>query len=216
MNKILIYLRLHIGKKLRKNKNFFDRQKWKIYNGNSKKHPTIISQNCTGGVMSHDLGLQFTSPTINLFMESKDYIKFLENLEYYLSIDANLIEFIQDSPYPVGYLEDIKIYFVHYNSEEEVIEKWNIRKSRVDMNNLFIIMTDRDGCTDEIFNRFINLSFKNKIFYSHSKKDNNCVIYMPCFKHENQVGGLTDFCNILGKRYYAKYFDYIKWLSKKQ
>jgi len=38
------------------------------------------------------------------------------------------------------------------------------------MNNLFIIMTDRYGCTEEIFNRFINLSFKNKIFYSHSKK----------------------------------------------
>lgn len=28
---------------------------------------TIISTNCTGGILYHDLGLEFKSPTVNLF-----------------------------------------------------------------------------------------------------------------------------------------------------
>ena len=48
---------------------------------------SIISMNCTGGILYHDLGLKFLSPTINLFFRAEDFIKFCENLDYYLSID---------------------------------------------------------------------------------------------------------------------------------
>ena len=50
------------------------------------KDISIISMNCTGGILYHDLGLQFRSPTVNLFMRAEDFIKFCENLEFYLSI----------------------------------------------------------------------------------------------------------------------------------
>ena len=36
---------------------------------------TIISANCVGGVIYHDLGLAFNSPTINLFFSASDYVK---------------------------------------------------------------------------------------------------------------------------------------------
>jgi|GEM_PF-4994379 len=65
--KNLNYFRINIGKHTRKLRNYFDNKKWKKYNNASNYYPTIISQNYTGGVMSHDLGLQFTSPTINSF-----------------------------------------------------------------------------------------------------------------------------------------------------
>ena len=49
---------------------------------------TIISANCNGGIVSHDLGLQFRSTTVNLFIPAEDFVKFCENLPYYLSIDT--------------------------------------------------------------------------------------------------------------------------------
>ena len=46
--------------------------------------PTVFASNCNGGVMTHDLGLQFKSPTVNLFIRPKAYVRFLANLEHYL------------------------------------------------------------------------------------------------------------------------------------
>ena len=163
--------------------------------------------------MCHDLGLRFNSPTINLYMEAEDYIRFLENLDYYLDIDANELEFLDEKvDYPVGILRDIKIYFVHYSKEKDIIEKWNKRRKRINKKSLCVIMTDRDGCTPEIIDRFLHLPYR-KIFFSHKKETNKDIIYMPCFKKQLQVGSLTDFCSVLGKRYYNKYFDYVKWLA---
>ena len=44
---------------------------------------SLISANCTGGIISHDLGLQFLSPTVNLFMNGKDFVKFCSDLKHY-------------------------------------------------------------------------------------------------------------------------------------
>ena len=38
---------------------------------------TIISQNCIGSIMYHDLGQKFLSPTINMLFEPSDFVKFL-------------------------------------------------------------------------------------------------------------------------------------------
>ena len=35
------------------------------------KTTSIISMNCTGGIISHNLGLQFLSPTVNLYMNAE-------------------------------------------------------------------------------------------------------------------------------------------------
>lgn len=53
------------------------------------KKPSIIASNCNGGVIYHDLGLKFYSPTINLFLYPKDYLKFISNLKYYLSLELS-------------------------------------------------------------------------------------------------------------------------------
>ena len=46
--------------------------------------PTVFASNCNGGVMLHDLGLQFRSPTVNLYIRPKDYVRLLQNLDHYL------------------------------------------------------------------------------------------------------------------------------------
>lgn len=59
---------------------------------------TIISQNCVGGVIYHELGKQFTSPTINMYMDVPDYIKFISNLKE--NITSDFIEVKSDYSYP--------------------------------------------------------------------------------------------------------------------
>lgn len=47
--------------------------------------PTFLCPNCIGGILFHDLGLQFRSPTVNLMMLQTDFVKFVLNMEYYLT-----------------------------------------------------------------------------------------------------------------------------------
>ena len=53
---------------------------------------TIISANCVGGVIYHDLGLKFNSPTVNLYFNASDYVKFVSNLTYYLQCELKEID----------------------------------------------------------------------------------------------------------------------------
>lgn len=61
---------------------------------NKNVNPTIISQNCIGGVIYSDLGLKFSSPTINMFIEDNDFVKLAENPRQY---------FYTQRPKPIGF-----------------------------------------------------------------------------------------------------------------
>ena len=110
---------------------------------NQNKNPTIISNNCIAGIIYHNLGLKFFSPTINLYISGWDYILFVENLEDYLKCE--LIEKKNSGKdFPVGILlggeiEDIEINFLHYKTFQQAEEAWNKRKQRVNFDNLFFI-----------------------------------------------------------------------------
>lgn len=156
---------------------------------------TIISQNCLGGIIYHRLGMKFLSPTINLYFESEGFLKFCENLEYYLDQELKLKEL---KTYPVCLLDDITIHFLHYHTFEEAKQKWNQRKQRINKKNMFIIYTDNDGYKEEYLNRFLNLKYKNKIMYSSKKIDNNEIIYIP--NKKDCVGDITAFDDFSGEK----------------
>ena len=71
---------------------------------------TILTDTCIGGVIYHELGLQFLSPTINLWMHDKDFYKFVNNLGYYLALPLKFVEGIEN--YPTAYLGDILIHSI--------------------------------------------------------------------------------------------------------
>ena len=211
------------------NKKFFNRLKLqKVGKGFRKKFRnkieskrlinsnfTILSNNCIGGVIYHDLGQKFLSPTINLYITPSDFVKFLENLDYYLNLD--IIPIKSNLKYPVGKMGDIILYFKHYNSIEEAIEKWNERKKRINMDNIYIMMTDRWCCPYEVLKRFGNLKFKNKICFTYRDyKEFPFCKKVTKWKDDKCVGVITDVANIFGKRLYqyAKNFNYIDWLNK--
>lgn len=86
---------------------------------------TIISANCVGGVIYHDLGLAFNSPTINLFFSASDYVKFVSNFKHYLQCE--LVETSSEFDYPCALCDDIVLHMVHYHSFEEGKMKWEER-----------------------------------------------------------------------------------------
>lgn len=174
---------------------------------------SILSSNCIGGVIYSDLGHPFLSPTINLWISAPDWISFLEKPKYYLS--SNL-SFSNSSNYPLGYIDNIAVHFIHYKSNEEAELKWKKRKNRINWENLFVIMTDRDGCTYELIERFNNLPYKKKAIltrFDYQKISSN--IYIPGYEKDDFIGIPTEFINIKGKRVYEKGFDYISWLNNR-
>ena len=58
-----------------------------------EKEFTIISNNCWGGMTYECYNLRKDTPTIGLYFMSHDYIRFISNLKYYLTIII-ILEFI--------------------------------------------------------------------------------------------------------------------------
>lgn len=178
---------------------------------------SIISMNCIGGIISHDLGMRFLSPTVNLYMKAEDFIRFCENLEYYLSVDK-MVEctdksIIGNRNYPIAYLDDIILYLVHYNTVAEAQEKWSERKKRINMDNIVVINTDREGLTDSIKDRFELLPYRKVLFTNKPDNHHKSCFYIKGYEREKCVGIITDHNTWDGKRPIDQY-DYVGLLNR--
>ena len=122
-----------------------------------------------------------------------------------------------DKPYPVGWLGDVPIYFMPYRNAQEAKEKWETRLKRINLDNLFIIMTDKDspqGVSYEELEAFDRLPFKNKVVFTHKPYPQLAsAVYIPGFEQSDQVGDLFAFSGWNGKKYYD-HFDYVAWFNK--
>lgn len=181
---------------------------------------SVLSQNCVGCVMLHDLGQPFNSPTVNLYMSSPDYIVFLEKPTDFIGQKLTFVE--SDKRYPKGLLfyedggekKSISLYFPHDNDTEKIQNDWLRRSKRVNYDNLYIIATDRDGLTKEIMERFSKLPYKHKILLSSKPySEFSFVQYFKQYKDLDQLTSMVDIVNIFGKREYGQGWDYVKWLN---
>ncbi|CEO41427.1 DUF1919 domain-containing protein [Photobacterium kishitanii] len=192
--------RSHVNKKLQarlKNKNF-----------------SLISNNCIGGITCSDLAQPFNSPTVGLFFYSDCYLKFCENLEYYLSLEleqATSSKYIDSFPYLLGKLDDIEIHLIHDTSFAEAKEKWDRRRKRVDFDNLFFVMSDRDICNEGDIERFLRLDNGRSVFFG-ARKRSNLDNYVYCY---NEKGDITPQ-SFARYRVHEQYFDMIEWLNSKR
>ena len=163
----------------------------------NKSNFTIISNNCWGGMIYESYGLIKQTPTVGLYFLPKDYIKFIGNLEYYLSQKLKFIdpyssknlraikEIVKDKhygEYPVGKIDDIEIYFLHYRSKKSAFEKWNRRINRIDFNHILFKFNDQNGCSLEDLINFKNLNLQNKI----------CFTVLDNFKGEKEFIHIKD------------------------
>lgn len=157
--------------------------------------PSFLCPNCIGGLLFHDLGLQFRSPTVNLMMYQTDFVKFVLNLDDYL--EQKLIFFKHpEYSFPCAHLGDIAIHFTHYRSEEEATHAWRERSKRIDRDNLFVFLEERDGLTKEDILRLGSIHACGLVvFTANAYPDIPYALQIQKYERDGEVG------NILRKSY---------------
>lgn len=173
---------------------------------------SIISSDCIGGLVYHDLQMQFKSPTINMAIPAHSFVKLCSNLKYYMQIDPEEVE--SEEPYPVMRIGDVILNGIHYHSFEELRDKWNERKKRINYENLFMIFTTKDGFDDTLL-ELIEKIPGNKVLFSNKPYKYDWCCYLPEFANEDKVGDLTRYVGLLGYKFYDYHFDMIEWLNGK-
>jgi len=181
-------------------------------------HFTIISNNCWAGHVYRYFNLPYDSPTIGLYFFAADYIKFVSNLRHYIETDIKFIKYTK-SKYkeqivnthkervPIGLLDDVEIFFLHYKSEDECLQKWNRRKERIHWNSLYIKMSEQNLCSYELLQKFDELQYKDKfVFVSKEYGLNSQVVFNDWIGHGEVTNDTTNF---------NKYIDIINWLNHK-
>lgn len=178
---------------------------------------TIFCSNCVGGVISNELGLQFLSPTINMFIQPSHFVRFLKDPKKYF--DCKMILIDQDiEHYPVIKVEDIVLHCVHFHSLDEVEEKWNSRAKRINWDNIKVIMSERDGCTYEDLIEFDNLPYENKVVFVHKNMPEiKSSIYIPGTELNGEDGHwvkpFTDYLGSFTGKRIIDLWDYVKFLN---
>ncbi|HEM5503957.1 DUF1919 domain-containing protein [Streptococcus suis] len=175
---------------------------------------SIISSNCVGGVILHELGMPFNTPTINLYMEPKSYLTFVSNLQYYLKVPLEEKEV--NLGYPVGHLNDeVTIHFLHYENFSQAKYKWEERAKRVNFNRLYFILTDRDGLTQEDAVRFDNLPYENKVLLACSDFPGikNIHNFGPNYREGESIVDLCQYKSWFSGRRYIDDFDYVDFIN---
>ena len=182
------------------------------------QNPTVIADTCMGGLIYHNLGLRFTSPTINMWVSKSDYLTFLENLRGFLSVD---ITEVTDSgySYPVGDLsyggKTVRFYGNHYKTFEEFREKWNERKERVDYDNLFVIMLNAEITREEI-ERFEALPYENKLMIAgKTELERPFIVHHRLFESPTYIAGdMMSYKSRVSVKRYMDDIDYVGFLNR--
>jgi len=146
---------------------------------------SIISNNCTAGYIYQHFGIEYKSPTAGLFFHADDYLKICREPHRYFSKEPSIISKVESKrydvmeitnrwgDYPIGKVEDIEIYFMHYPNPNEAILKWKNRCKRMNYDNLVFLFTESETSTEEHIREFCSLPIDNKICLTYNKYDLN-------------------------------------------
>ena len=136
----------------------------------------------------YDMNLPFLSPTVNIAMDMNDFVEMAENLPWYMEQQFEKIE-TPAGTCPAGLLGALRINFIHYDSFEEGVRKWEERKKRINWDNLFLVGTEKDGCTYETIRRFDCLPYKNKVIFTHVEyPEFSSAYYIRGFEEKEELG----------------------------
>ena len=176
---------------------------------------TIFSSNCMAGILYHDFNLQFNSPTINMYMTPGDFLKFCKNPMNYTGEDMKLIE---NTPYIKVINSDIILHCLHYSSFEEVKEKWASRFKRINWDNIYVIMVERDGCTYNQLQEFDQLCYENKVVFVHKEMPEiESAVYLSGTETKGDsyhyVQGLTNWKGHFSGERLMDAFDFVEFIN---
>ena len=180
---------------------------------------SFLVPNCLGGILLHDLGLRFLSPTVNLMMRQDDFLSFVTNLDAYLSEQLSFLKRPEgECPRaflsPAG-LPQILIHFTHYKTEQDASQKWYERAKRLNKDNLFILIEERDGIGRKELEAFGTLKARGIVaFTCNEYPDLPYCVYLPQYHAAGEVGNILKKHLLDDSREYEHHFDFVKWFNE--
>lgn len=189
---------------------FSQMRRKKMRRGIVNRNPTLLCPNCIGGTLFHDLGFQFCSPTINLMMFQREFVRFVMNLDDYLRKDFVPCE-CEGYVCPCAMLGDVTVHFTHYKSFEEGVIAWKRRCARIDKDNMFVLCSERDGLTRDDMLELGKLKVRGLLVFTENS--------YPDIPYAMQITGMP-VNNILERtswitrdRRYNSLFDFVGWFN---
>ena len=160
--------------------------------------------------------MRFLSPTINLYFENSEFITFCTFLEEYLSLPVEEYTAHTNS-FPVGVIHgthgDVYIYFMHYDSFDKGLVKWEERKLRINYDNLYIIM-EAQQCDNTTLAKFNDIPYKNKVVLTDGVTGiaNSFPIKGNFYANNYWPGKLLEY-PLYGLLRYMDKFDYVSFFN---
>lgn len=133
--------------------------------GLNSKDFSIISNNCTGGYVYQYYGVAYNTPTEGLYFTTDDYLKIIKRPEYYFKHKVELIDPKESVlakagrtiRHPVGKIDDVEIYFLHYPDPDEALGKWYRRCSRINFKKMFFLLSETELMKDGHLQQFSSI-----------------------------------------------------------
>lgn len=180
---------------------------------------SIISNNCWAGSVYRYFDIPYNTPTVGLYFFAADYIKFIDNLKYYFSLELDFITYEQSkykddlikrnqTGVPIARLDDIEIIFLHYKTVDEAREKWERRKKRINYDNIILKFSQMNLCTQKELEAFDCHPFPKKfVFVTKKKHGLGSGIYFSGFEDKDEIS--------LDSRPFPKDINILKLLNTK-
>ena len=170
---------------------------------------SVLSQNCTGGIVMKSFNMPFLTPTVNMYLTMPDFIRLCKNIDYYFGQNHILLpELTAERGYIVTRLGDITIFGVHFHDFNDFCLAWERRKVRLNKNKLFLIFTDRDGFTPDMLDEINTIPYP-KVLFSYRQFDGyDFIVKVPKDKELNCCCSVTDFWKLTGVHICEWFFDF--------
>lgn len=106
---------------------------------------------------------------------------------------------------------------MHYPSFDEAKRIWEKRTERINRDNLYVILVQQNGCTEELLKKFDELPYKHKLaLTARPMPEIKCSYYISGSEQPN--GDVMDLCKYKGKftgRRWIDDYDYVGFLNMK-
>ena len=174
---------------------------------------SILCSNCIGGIIYNRLGMEFLSPTINMWETQHDFIKFAINPKYYVNQPLEFIE--TDEPTPVAKCGDILLHFNHHNNAADAERDWNRRKIRINYDNIYIILYYREGYTIEEIREIEKAKCKNIVVLTDRELPLDYAVVMKPNLERMHGDSFIDK-DKYGITTFEKQWDFVEWLNSER
>ncbi|AOW19225.1 DUF1919 domain-containing protein [Urechidicola croceus] len=187
------------------------------------KNFVIIADNCWGGAVYQWYERPYNSPFAGVGIYGDCYMKLLSNFDHYMAQELQFIDKskypFRELTYPLALLGDVELHFTHYKTPKEAGTKWVRRTQRMleetNKDNYYFKICDAWKADEEIFKKFHQLPFKNKISFTlKEKKTFNNPAHIGVNEHHKDDKTIVPNGIKLFKISFL-YYDVTKWIVEK-